>query len=189
MTSAENQQERFIKIGWIIGFVDGEGCFSVGFIKQSDRREKTRVRRGYKTGYQPFHEFAVTQGEKSKTSLEVLKKHFGVGNIYPNRRHDNHKEDLYRFVVRKREDLINIIIPFFKKYKMKTTKQEDFNKFVQCVMLMQKQEHLTSNGMVKIAKIASTMNRKKPRETLIKILRDHTPTSQLNRDEEMVRTA
>ena len=189
MTSAENQQERFIELGWVIGFVDGEGCFSVGFIKQSDRKEKTRIRRGYKTGYQPFHEFAVTQGEKSRASLEVLKKHFGVGYIYPNRRYDNHKENLYRFVVRKREDLIDIIIPFFKKYKLKTTKQEDFEKFVECVICMQRQEHLTNKGMVKIAKIASTMNRKKPRESLIKILRDHTPTSRHCRDEEMVRSA
>jgi len=32
---AENQQERLIQLGWVIGFVDGEGCFSIGFIRQS----------------------------------------------------------------------------------------------------------------------------------------------------------
>jgi hypothetical protein len=26
-SAADNQQERLIKIGWIVGFVDGEGCF------------------------------------------------------------------------------------------------------------------------------------------------------------------
>jgi len=25
---AENQQERLMAIGWVVGFVDGEGCFS-----------------------------------------------------------------------------------------------------------------------------------------------------------------
>ena len=64
-TRADNQQERLIKIGWITGFVDGEGCFSIGFIKQHDRQGKDRLRRGYKIGYQVTHEFAVTQGEKS----------------------------------------------------------------------------------------------------------------------------
>jgi len=176
MTSAENQQERLTKLGWIVGFVDGEGCFSVGLIKQSDRKEKSIIRKGYKTGYQPFIEFAVTQGEKSLDSLKILKEYFGVGNIYPNRRHDNHKENLYRFVVRKREDLLKVIIPFFKKYKMKTAKREDFEKFVECVLLVENKEHLTTDGMIKIAKIASTMNRKKPRESLIRILRDHTPS-------------
>ena len=41
---ADNQQERLIKTGWVIGFVEGEGCFSIGFIKQPDRES----RRGYK---------------------------------------------------------------------------------------------------------------------------------------------
>src|SRR5882724_5035623 len=49
VTSAENQQERLIEFrGWVIGFVDGEGCFSIGFSRQPHRRN----RRGYKTGLQ-----------------------------------------------------------------------------------------------------------------------------------------
>ena len=32
-SAAENQQERLIKIGWITGYVDGEGCFSINFIR------------------------------------------------------------------------------------------------------------------------------------------------------------
>lgn len=45
---ADNQQERLINIGWVIGFVDGEGCFSIGLVKQADKHN----RKGYKTGYQ-----------------------------------------------------------------------------------------------------------------------------------------
>ena len=61
LSDADNQQERLIKIGWIIGFVDGEGCFSISFIRQPAREN----RKGYKTGFQVAHEFAVTQGAKS----------------------------------------------------------------------------------------------------------------------------
>ena len=32
---ADNQQERLIELGWVLGFVDGEGCFSIGFVRQS----------------------------------------------------------------------------------------------------------------------------------------------------------
>ena len=46
--SADNQQERLIRIGWVIGFVDGEGCFSIGLIRQQDRQGRS----GYRTGYQ-----------------------------------------------------------------------------------------------------------------------------------------
>lgn len=129
LTSAENQQERLVQIGWVVGFVDGEGCFSISFIRQPHRER----RRGYKTGYQVAHEFAVTQGEKSLACLNELRDFFGVGSVLVNKRYDNHKEHLYRYVVRKREDLIKVIIPFFRRYPMHSTKQSDFEKFTRCV--------------------------------------------------------
>src|SRR5712691_6473041 len=95
-SSADNQQERLIKTGWVIGFVDGEGCFSIGLIRQPDRGN----RKGCKTGFQVFHEFAVTQGAKSVSCLEELRAFFKVGQVTINRRKDNHKEPLHRFVVR-----------------------------------------------------------------------------------------
>ena len=143
VSHAGNQQERLIKIGWIIGFVDGEGCFSIGFIKQNNRQEKQRIRQGYKTGYQVSHEFAVTQGESSLKSLQTLKDFFGVGSLYRNNRYDNHKENLYRYVVRKREDLINVIIPFFEKYPLQTAKKNNFSLFTKCLKKISKDEHLT----------------------------------------------
>ncbi|OGE81522.1 MAG: hypothetical protein A2826_00510 [Candidatus Doudnabacteria bacterium RIFCSPHIGHO2_01_FULL_43_23] len=170
---ADNQQERLIKIGWIVGYVDGEGCFSIGFIKQLDKGK----RKGYRTGYQVSHEFAVTQGEKSISSLKELQTFFKVGQVIINKRYDNHKEHLYRYVVRKREDLLNVVIPFFRQYKMHSSKQEDFGKFAKCVETINAGKHLTKDGVIAIAQITETMNRKKSRSDLIRILRDHTPRS------------
>lgn len=168
---AGNQQERLINIGWITGFVDGEGCFSIGFVGQPDRQN----RKGYRSGYQVSHNFAVVQGAKSKRSLEELQEFFGVGKVYINRRYDNHKEHLYRYNVYDRNDLLTVIIPFFRKYPMRTAKQRDFEKFALCVEMMKQNYHLTSDGIVEIAKLVQTMNRQKPRESLINILRGHTP--------------
>ena len=167
---ADNQQERLIKLGWVIGFVDGEGCFSIGVVKQPDRNK----RKGYKTGYQVSHEFVVTQGRKSIKSLYELVEFFKAGEVFVNKRYDNHKEHLYRYVVRKREDLIKVIIPFFRKHKMHSAKHIDFEKFAKCVELMEKKVHLYRDGLIRIVKIAQTMNRRRPRHSLIKILRDHT---------------
>src|ERR1700738_232730 len=77
-SAADNQQERLIEIGWITGFVDGEGCFSIHFVRQPQRAK----RRGYKTGFQVGHEFAVTQGAKSVECMHMLKGFFGVGDVY-----------------------------------------------------------------------------------------------------------
>lgn len=174
MLGAGNQQERLIQRGWIIGFVDGEGCFSIGFIRQANRKN----RKGYKTGYQVAHEFVVTQGEKSISCLYELRDFFEIGQVVINRRYDNHKEHLYRYVVRRRKDLLEVIIPFFQQNPLHTSKQQDFEKFVQCVELIRDGFHLTRKGLIEIAEITQTMNRQKSRHKLISILRDHTPDVQ-----------
>src|ERR687896_2656641 len=75
VTGADNQQERLIQLGWVTGFVDGEGCFSIGFVRQPSRTG----RKGYKAGYQVFHRFVVTQSMASSACLEELRQFFGVG--------------------------------------------------------------------------------------------------------------
>ena len=130
MTGAENQQERLIESrGWVIGFVDGEGCFSIGLVRQPSREG----RRGYKTGYQVSHDFVVTQGASSVGCLEELREFFGVGQVYVNRRHDNHRENLYRYSVSRRQDLLDRIVPFFREYPLRSAKRVDFEKFASCV--------------------------------------------------------
>jgi hypothetical protein len=171
---AGNQQERLIQLGWVVGFVDGEGCFSIGFVRQPGRAS----RKGYRTGYQVSHEFAVTQGARSVGCLRELVEFFGVGNVYANPRRDNHREHLYRYAVRRRTDLIETIIPFFTEHRMHSSKQQDFEKFVRCVELIDEGIHRTHEGLADIAEIVQTMNRQKPRHELIRILRGHTPEVQ-----------
>jgi hypothetical protein len=172
VTSAENQQERLSEFrGWVIGFVDGEGCFSIGFVRQPCRPG----RRGYRAGYQVAHRFVVTQGVRSASVLEDLQEFFGVGRIFVNRRHGNHTEHLSQYIVNRRDDLMETVIPFFRQFPLRTAKQRDFEKFAECMALIDSGRHLSSAGLIEIAEIVQTMNRQKPKHELIRILRDHTP--------------
>ena len=54
-------------------------------------------------------------------------------------------------------------------------KQQNFEKFARCVELISTGRHKSTEGLIEIAEIAQTMNRKKPRHDLIRILRGHTP--------------
>jgi hypothetical protein len=173
VTGADNQQERLFRIGWVVGFVDGEGCFSIGFVRQPTRTN----RKGYRTGYQVSHRFVVTQGERSLPSLEELKSFFGVGRLTRNRRQDNHREHLWQFIVDRRVDLVETIIPFFERNPLRTSKADDFAKFATCVELVAQGSHLEPEGLIEIARITETMNRQKPRTDLIRILRGHTPAA------------
>jgi hypothetical protein len=175
VTGAENQQERLIEFrGWVIGFVDGEGCFSIGFVRQPSRAGRS----GYRTGYQVTHEFVVTQGERSLACLHELHEFFGVGQVIINNRYDNHREHLHRFVVRRRADLQKTVIPFFRQHQLRSSKRQDFEKFARCVDLVAGGSHRVPAGLIEIAEIAQTMNRRKPRHELIRILRGHTPDIQ-----------
>ena len=172
MTGAENQQERLSGFpDWVVGFVDGEGCFSIGFVRQPSRAGRS----GYVTGFQVSHEFAVTRGEQSLRVLHELRDFFGVGQVIVNRRYDNHREHLHRYVVRKRDELLGTVIPFFREHSLRTSKRDNFERFVECVELISAGRHLTVDGLIQIAEITETMNRKKSRQDLIRILRDYTP--------------
>ncbi len=155
MTSADNQQER-LTVGWVVGFVDGEGCFSITL----QRNPSTQL------GWQVFPEFVVTQGAKSLPVLQSLQKFFGCGRIFINRRSDNHREPLYRYCVRSVGDLRRTIIPFFQRYSLRTAKRNDFAKFVRVIEFLEARKHLSADGLRTIATIAQTMNRQKPARLL-----------------------
>ena len=152
-------------------------------------RQPHRInRRGYRTGYQLTHEFVVTQGVRSVESLRGLKDFFGVGAVYRNTRYDNHREDLLTYNVNKRADLLRVVIPFFREYPLRTTKQLDFEKFAHCAEKISTGHHLSPHGLADLLEIIETMNRRKPRTELIRILRGHTPSPETS-GEEMVRSA
>ena len=145
---AENQQERLKTTGWVVGFIDGEGCFSVSLHKNPTT----------KLGWQIMPEFVATQGEKSLASLKKLQRFFGCGRIFVNHRYDNHRENLYRFCVRSFRELDERIIPFFRKNELQTAKSRDFDIFAQIIGLMKEKEHLNKKGIKKIIALATKMN-------------------------------
>ena len=152
VSGADNQQERLKTAGWIMGFVDGEGCFTVSIFKNSKAQRKL--------GWQVFPEFVVSQGEKSLSTLKFFQDYFKCGFVIKNSRHDNHRDDMYKYCVRSQKDLREAIIPFFLENKLKSAKQKDFEIFVSILQLMAEGKHLNQTGLKQIAKLALTMNRK-----------------------------
>ena len=147
---AVNQQERPGFEQWVVGFVDGEGCFSISVVRNA----------GCRLGWQVQHEFSVTQAEPSQPALEELIEFFGCGKIIENNRRDNHRYRLMRYSVKRRSDLIGVIIPFFEEHPLITAKQKDFEYFCEAVSIMRGDRHLTIEGLTEIAALTEMMNRK-----------------------------
>jgi len=85
-----------------------------------------------------------------------LKTYFGCGVVRCNKRKGT---NVYCYRVRKHNDLMNKIIPFFEKHQLKTTKRVCFQKFRKVVLLMNDKEHLTFEGLTKIRKIRANINK------------------------------
>ena len=127
---------------WVVGFVDGEGCFHVGINKNESMS----------LGVQVLPEFTVVQHEVDEQVLYALKDYFGCGVVRKN--HGNRLS--YR--VRGQENLQKQILPFFEKHKLKTRKRVDFLKFRKVILLIEKGEHLEADGLEKIREIKKSMN-------------------------------
>jgi hypothetical protein len=132
---------------WVVGFVDGEGCFHIGINPHAEM----------KAGHQVLPEFTVVQHERDAQVLHALKAFFGCGVVRV-----NHGSRLaYR--VRSLEHLRERIVPFFLSHPLKTKKNVDFLKFRDVILLMERGDHLTPEGVEKIRNIAAVMNRGQPR--------------------------
>ena len=146
--SADNPQGRLrIEPWYVSGFTDGEGSFHVALYR--DPRMKSRIK--------IIPEFHVSQLDKSKKVLEELVEFFECGYLKENHR-TNPKDKTFVYVVRDREDLLNKIIPFYEKYRLRTEKFGDFTTFAKIVRMMEKGLHNTDSGTKEIVSLAYTMN-------------------------------
>ena len=132
-----------MEANWVVGFVDGEGCFFVGINPHPEMTSR----------FQVLPEFTVVQHQRDIQLLHALKKFFGCGVVRRNH------GDRMAYRVRALDHLSEKIVPFFEEHSLKSKKKVDFLKFRKVLRLMSQGEHLEPDGVEKIRAIASTMNR------------------------------
>ena len=137
---------------YIVGLIDGEGSFTVYVRNPNDETPRKR-----RVKVEP--RFYVKLVAKDKIVLDDLKKFFGCGNVYfQSDKRENH-QDCYRFEVAKRSDLMDKIIPFFRKHKLKfPSKRKDFDIFCKIVSEISKKKHLTQKDLAYLYNLKSEMH-------------------------------
>ncbi len=151
VNSAGNQQERLSLMSnrdlsdetgnYLAGFVDGEGSFNVSIKKVNDR----------KLGWRVGACFNVSQRERH--ILELLPQTIGCGTI--RRRWDG----VHYFEVNSYQDLDEKVIPFFRKYQLRSpSKRETLVTFAKICEMMCVGQHLTSEGVREIVTLRDQMN-------------------------------
>ncbi len=144
---------------YIVGFVDGEGSFHIAIYKDSRM----------KTGIKLIPEFHVSQRVTSREVLDRLVLHFQCGYVKANHA-KNDRDKTYVYVVRNRDDILQKIIPFFRKHKLQTEKSDDYMLFANIVGRMSVGEHRNKGTLRELLNLAYQMNQggryRKVRHTL-----------------------
>ncbi len=137
---------------YIVGLVDGEGSFTI-YIRNIDK--KTKVKR--RVIVEP--KFYIKLIEKDKDILDALQKFFGCGSVYFQKDTRPNHQNCYRYEVYNRNDLLKIIIPFFKKHKLKfNSKRKDFETFCILMGMIKEEVHLKESGLRKMFALKQTMH-------------------------------
>lgn len=137
---------------YIVGLVDGEGSFTV-YIRDIDIKKEVKRR----VVVEP--KFYIKLIEKDKDILSELQKFFGCGSIYFQKDMRPNHQNCYRYEVYNRKDLTEIIIPFFRKHKLKfNSKRNDFEIFCSLMEMIKKDLHRTDVGLRKMFALKQTMH-------------------------------
>ena len=129
---------------YVVGLVDGEGSFTV-YIRNPDKLFEVKRR----VTVEP--KFYLKLNEDDREILVKLKEFFGCGQVYFQKDNRPNHKNCYRYEVFRKEDLLEIIIPFFKKNPLQfPTKKKDFEIFCQLMEDIQDKKHLTTPGLHKM---------------------------------------
>ena len=63
------------------------------------------------------------------------------------------------FIIGSLDQILTKVIPHFENYPLKTQKYADYLLFREAVMMMQRKEHLTVEGLKKLVAIKASMNK------------------------------
>jgi hypothetical protein len=149
-TGADNQQETpklesSLDPGWVVGFVDGEGCFSVSVHRNGIIRRTA--------GWQLQPTFQVYQHETYRSVLDEFVRFFGCGMVRPK----GPRSKVLTYSVWALVQLEQRILPFFEAHRL-LIKQADFERFAEIVRSMRRKEHLESQGFERLVRLAFEMN-------------------------------
>jgi len=143
---------------WVLGFIEGEGCFSIIF-KKSGKDPNRR---------QAIADFTIKLTETERDVLEKLQQFFGgIGHIYFQSSDSNRRRgiinsnDCWAFKVTKLKEVKKVADFFDTMDFVSDSKKADFELWKKCMAMIERKEHLKREGILKIAILREKLHRRK----------------------------
>ncbi len=132
-----------ITASYISGYVDGEGCFCISF--QPSKR--------HRFGWEVRPSFSVSQNADRAQVLYLIQREWRCGFIRPDR-----SGQTLKFEVRNVRDLVEVVIPHFRMFPLRSAEQADVDRFSTICRLVSEGRHLERSGFEQIVTTAIQMN-------------------------------
>lgn len=127
---------------WLVGFTDAEGCFSVVIFKSLTSKLGEAIKLS----------FILTQSARDKDLMSSMIEYLGCGFI------TSVDRGTIDYKVTKFSSIRDIIIPFFEKYLLQSSKNLNFLSFCEVAKLVDNKAHLTEKGLDQIRMIKNKTN-------------------------------
>lgn len=138
---------------YIAGFIEGEGSFGIIISKHKTKR----------LGFDARLSFEIELRGDDRKILEEIQSHLGCGHIYELKYERYGWMPHAKYSIRKRNDIRDKLVPFFKKYPLRGKKAKDFVLFCQALEeIFEKKKHLTMEGINRLREIRRFMNKRRP---------------------------
>ena len=134
-----------INNSWLSGFIDAEGCFNVTLFK----------RKSMTLGYQVKLRFMIDQKDSLKSMLFIKDQ---LNLFLTHRKLKKGTIDTMHRIESNSFIKIPHIIEYLNKFRLKSKKQESFDKWVIIHELVKKKAHLTEKGLSEIRKLSKEVN-------------------------------
>jgi hypothetical protein len=132
---------------YIVGFVDGEGCFCVSIARHKTLKRRKEVRA----------EFEIELRKDDEDIINKIQNTLGCGRVYTLNYERYGWGAHLKYKVSSVKELWKYIIPFFDAYPLQAKKRLVYKRFRQIVKLMIEKQHLTDAGFNRIVTLREEM--------------------------------
>lgn len=134
-----------LRLAWFSGFVDGEGYFQL---------------MGQKMRYQAWLNLVVREDDAS--AVEEIFQTLECGSVHPiskkgDRRQGKNSRDRVLWKSRKKDEVVQIIIPLFDLYPLRTKKQYEYLIWCEAALLIHQGANKSEKGRVFLRKYAEML--------------------------------
>jgi len=133
-------QRQVLPPHYIVGFIDGEGSFSVSINKN----------RTLKSGIEVRPEFEIELRADDREILERIMETIGCGVIYDCSYERYGWFPHTKYKISSTKDMEKYLFPFLDKYPLQAKKSKVYKLFREIVMIVRRKDHLTEPGFARI---------------------------------------